>query len=736
MGTEVGESKHVADGRGWLPWGVFCAGLFLTVLAAIGVARNEAGQREAAFRATTHQIEQNIRGRMDAYVSLLLSGAGLMATRETVTLQEFRAFVERLQISQLYPGVQGIGWTARIPAAGLVAATERMRATIRPDFKVWPEHPREEYHSILYLEPMDRRNAAAIGYDMFTEAERRAAMEIARDTGLPAASGRLRLVQETEGPEQRGFLIYVPVYEGGGVPFKLEERRARLNGFVYSPFRMGDLMDGIVGRAPGTRVRLEIYDRKIEGRSLLHVLDTIGKNGFKFPRWGFQAQSSLQIAGREWVLVWQSAPLLLGGALGAPLVLVSIFGIMLSAFLYRLVQEEGRLREASEQTAAALLEERERLRQSEERFRLLVERAEEYAIVLLDPDGRISGWNPGAERTFGYKESEILGEPYSVMFTEADRRQRTPEQQLFSARERGQFVEERWQVRKDGSRFWAVGSLISLRGGDLEQQGYAKILRDMTQRKQNEEAIRNLNQELEERVRARTAALRESNAQMEAFTYAVIHDLRAPLRAMHGFATALREDYTAQLDHSGLEFLDRIMGSAKRMDDLIQDLLAFSRVSRADIQFAAVNLGAIVEGAMKDLAATIEETRAKITLEPLPSVYAHGQTLGIAVQNLLSNALKFRKPNVSPEIRIFAERRGDVVRLSIEDNGIGIHTEHQERVFRVFERLHEADAYPGTGMGLAIVKKGVERMGGRVGLWSEPGVGSTFWLEVPSAPSM
>lgn len=726
-----------AERRGWLPWSVFFGGLFLTILAAIAVARNEAAQREAAFLATTHQIQQNIRSRMDSYVSLLLAGAGLMATRENLTDKEFRAFVDRLQIQQFYPGVQGIGWTARLKPLELGPLTNRMRATIKKDFAIYPAHPRDEYHAILLLEPLDRRNLQALGYDMSTDPIRNAAMERARDFGFPAASGRVRLVQEIEGPEQPGFLIYVPVYAGGGVPAKMEDRRAKLQGFIYSPFRMGDLMDGIVGRAPTTRIRLEVYDKSINPDSLLHTLDTTGGNSrFDFMRWGFQTQSALQIAGREWVLQWRSAPMLLGGALGAPLALVSLVGLVLSISLYRLVLEEGKLRAASEQTAAALLEEQERLRQSEERFRLLVERAEEYAIVLLDPDGKISAWNPGAERIFGYKETEILGENFDVMYTEEDRRHRAPQDQLALSRERGQIVDERWQVRKDGSRFWATGTLISLRGGDLEQQGYAKILRDMTQRKQSEEAIRNLNQELEERVRARTAALRESNAQMEAFTYAVIHDLRAPLRSMHGFATALSEDHGDQLDPNARDFLSRIMGSARRMDQLIEDLLAFSRVSRADLQFAAVSLTPIVEAALKELDPIIQKTRAKITVDPLPSVYGHGQTIAIAIQNLLSNSLKFRRPDVPPEIRIYAERRGDVVRLSIEDNGIGIHPEHHERVFRVFERLHEYDTYPGTGMGLAIVKKGVERMGGRAGLWSEPTIGSTFWFEVPSAPSM
>jgi len=170
------------------------------------------------------------------------------------------------------------------------------------------------------------------------------------------------------------------------------------------------------------------------------------------------------------------------------------------------------------------------------------------------------------------------------------------------------------------------------------------------------------------------------------------------------------------------------------MDRLIRDLLAYSRVSRMEMRPAPVDLREVVQEALAQLEAAIQEREAQIAVvEPLPSVLAHRSVLAQVVENLLSNAVKFVAQGVRPRVRVWAEGHGDWVRLWVEDNGIGIAPEHQERIFRVFERLHGVEAYPGTGVGLAIVRKGIERMGGRVGVESEVGQGSRFWIELKRA---
>ena len=247
--------------------------------------------------------------------------------------------------------------------------------------------------------------------------------------------------------------------------------------------------------------------------------------------------------------------------------------------------------------------------------------------------------------------------------------------------------------------------------------------------------VRDAQARLEDQVRERTSALQERNDELEAFGYSISHDLRAPLRAMQGFSQALLEDCGDRLDAMGREYAERIVAGARRMDELIRDLLAYSRVSRAELHLLSVPLTPVAHSALAELSGALRSRNANVRVdEPLPAVLGHPATLSQVLMNLLGNGLKFVPPERTPELRVSAERRNGVVRVWVEDNGIGIAPEHQARIFRVFERLHSADDYPGTGIGLAIVRKAVERMGGQVGVESTPGHGSRFWVELQPAP--
>jgi signal transduction histidine kinase len=239
---------------------------------------------------------------------------------------------------------------------------------------------------------------------------------------------------------------------------------------------------------------------------------------------------------------------------------------------------------------------------------------------------------------------------------------------------------------------------------------------------------------LEERVRERTASLEETNNHLEAFCYTIAHDLRAPLRAQHGFAQALLDDYGKLLGEERSSFAQRIKTAATRLEDLVDDLLAYSRISRTEMEIVPVDLRKAVIQVHDELAFVIGETSAKVEIQPFDyRVLGHEMTLRTAITNLLANALKFIKPGVLPEIQIRAEERGGYVRLWVMDNGIGIASEYFLQIFGVFQRLHKAGEYPGTGVGLAIVKKAMERMGGQAGVEAEKGVGSQFWIELKKA---
>lgn len=247
-------------------------------------------------------------------------------------------------------------------------------------------------------------------------------------------------------------------------------------------------------------------------------------------------------------------------------------------------------------------------------------------------------------------------------------------------------------------------------------------------------AERRFRQDLERQVENRTMELTQVNRELDAFAYTISHDLRAPLRAVNGYVDALVEDYGESLPEEGRGFTRRIVAATDRMENLIQDILSYSRLSREEVNLLPVELEQIIAKVLAQMERLVGDTGAEIDVErPLPSVRAHSPTLVQAIENLISNAVKFMAPGRTPQIRIWAEKQQDCVRLWVEDNGIGIDPAHQERVFQPFQRLHGIESYPGTGIGLAIVRRSLERMGGRCGVISKPGKGSRFWIELPSA---
>lgn len=242
------------------------------------------------------------------------------------------------------------------------------------------------------------------------------------------------------------------------------------------------------------------------------------------------------------------------------------------------------------------------------------------------------------------------------------------------------------------------------------------------------EALRLANAHLE----VRAQQLSEANRELESFCYTIAHDLRAPLRAMEGLTALLLDDCADKLNPTAREYGERIRDSAARMDRMIQELLAYSRLTLMSLQSQPVRLSRVVNEGLSHVAWDLEQRNARVDVKKSShQVLGNSAILMQVIGNLVSNAVKFVAPEKTPEVKIYDEKHGEFVRVFVEDNGIGIAKEHQDRIFRIFERLHGRESYPGTGVGLAIVEKAICRMNGRVGLESEPGKGSRFWFELP-----
>jgi len=345
-------------------------------------------------------------------------------------------------------------------------------------------------------------------------------------------------------------------------------------------------------------------------------------------------------------------------------------------------------------------------------------------LGIADLDGHLLQMNSSWEKVLGYTEAELKALTATDVVHPDDREQLLAGMAALRKGIALSAFEGRFR-HKDGSYRWLAGTAAPF----LAERLVYIFVRDVTPRKIAEDQVRQLNTELEQRITALTAANRE----LEAFNYSIAHDLRAPLRSMSGFAKALLEDEAANLSSAGQQYASRISRAARYMDTLLLDMLAYSRLAREDMRLACVPLEEPLNELLSLVEREIRERGAQVeVLSPLGEVQAHAPTLKQILSNLISNSLKFTAPDRPPRLRIFTTRQPGSVRLWVQDNGIGIHPQHHEKVFGLFQRLHDGNAYPGTGIGLALVRKGAERMGGRTGVESEPGQGSRFWVELPA----
>ena len=348
-----------------------------------------------------------------------------------------------------------------------------------------------------------------------------------------------------------------------------------------------------------------------------------------------------------------------------------------------------------------------------ERFRLLVEGVKDYAILTIDTEGRVTSWNAGAELIKGYASAEILGRHFSLFYPEEARAQGWPERELQLAASQGRFEDEGWRVRKDGGRFWANVVITAMRDEAGVIRGFSKITRDLSERKHAEQALQALNQEL------------------ESFTYSVSHDLRAPLRAIDGYARMLDEDYANRLDVEAQRLIGVVRANARRMGQLIDDLLAFSRLGRQQPTRVRLDMSALAREAADELRGGRPAT---IAVAPLPSAQADHALLRQVWTNLIGNALKYSAKQAEARVDIGAREEAGENVYWVRDNGAGFDMRYAEKLFGVFQRLHRADEFEGTGVGLAIVQRIVARHGGRVWAEGAPGAGACFYFSLPKEP--
>jgi PAS domain S-box-containing protein len=393
-------------------------------------------------------------------------------------------------------------------------------------------------------------------------------------------------------------------------------------------------------------------------------------------------------------------------------------------------QLEVRVQERTGELAGAVAA----LKESEERVRLVLDTALD-AVITIDDTGVITSWNLEAERVFGWTSAEMAGRLLSdtiipPRYREAHQRGL----QHFLATGEGPVLHKRIEItalRRNGEEFPVELAITPVRlGGKVI---FSAFVRDITARKQAEEELRRLNVELERRVRDRTAQLEQANQELEAFSYSVSHDLRAPLRHIDGFVDLLRREAGSSLTETSQRYLSVLSNSARQMGKLIDDLLVFSRMGRAEMRQTRFRMDELVSEVRQEICRDLQGRQIHWHVDPLPEVMADRPLLKQVWVNLLSNAVKYTCQRAEAEIRIGCRNNGESeIEFHVKDNGAGFDMQYVGKLFGVFQRLHQAEEFEGTGIGLANVRRIISRHGGRTWAEGEVNVGATVYFTLPS----
>jgi PAS domain S-box-containing protein len=699
--------------------------VLLLGLAAVFYYAHSRHQRELqaarqAFDGYATEIAQRMRQQIVDYDLILRGGVSLVASVDWPTAGQWGDYYRSLRIGEQFPSIGGLGFVPYLPSGQLPEFQRLVRDRGEGLFVVHPAGVRREYAPTLYLVPATPENRAAIGEDMYVEPRRRAAMRAAADAGETRMTAPIATTDGI-GQAQSMALLYAPVYMAQLPPGDIAQRRDMLRGWVFAPIRLQPLVEAAT-RALQRPLRFRIRDITGGGNALLYA-DASLRDGKPDAAPAFATTRDIEAYGRHWRLEFESRPLAAIEADATDLRTTVLVGIACVLLLFGLV-----LALAMTEARAAALAERlsESYRRSEQRFR----NAMEYSAIgkaMLDSHGRIVEANPAMAAIVGKSQASLVGESFGEQFADMEGEFRT--QQMQAVRE-GAHRTTRRLHRSDGEVRHAQLTFAPI-PGEVGQDVVGLVqVEDVTERLRAEAQVRALNRTLEARVAMRTRELTQANEELESFAYSVSHDLRAPLRSIDGFSRLLQERYGDELDETGRAYLERVRNATVRMGDLIDAILKVSRIGRSELKPRMVDVSRVAGEIAAELREQDPGREVEFHVEPGLQAWADPALARNLLQNLLGNAWKFTAGKAGARIRLHREDHA----LVVEDNGAGFDPNYANKLFRPFQRLHPQDEFQGHGIGLASVRRILERHGGTVRAEGRPGEGARFVFVFPDPP--
>jgi len=693
---------------------VLLASLLVVGLYWRGAHQREMAAAQADFVASTQEATSLLDQRLGLYELVTRGGVSLFASVARPSRRQWQDYVDGFNLSERFPALVGLGFAIYVSPGQLSDQQRLMRDSGDGLFEVRPHGFREHYGVILYLEPKTPENFDAIGYDMFAEPVRHAAMQAALDSSQARLSGLVHLVQDY-GQPILAILMYQPVYRAGDHPVSIAARHESMQGWVYIPIRVQKFVETALRSTP-QHPHFRIIDVTDGQETALFASPAGSDRGSA----AFLNSTTLERFGRRWRLDFESQSRAVMEERIAGLQTTLLIGLFASLLLFAIALTLVRTQVRAEQLAARMSES---YRRSELRFRS----AMQYSAIgmgLLDRNGRVVEANPALAAILGSSAADLVGTAFDARFVEGaehvshDRERDTPD---------GVFRTTRTMLRDRSVR--QAQLTFAPVPGDIGQD-IARLVEveDVTDRLYAEVQVLALNRTLEARVAMRTRELTQANQELETFAYSVSHDLRAPLRSIDGFSKLLAERYADAVDDTGREYLARVRNAAGRMGELIESLLKMSRVGRGGMNPVPLDLGHIANEILGELRAAEPERHVETEVaEGLRAIADQGLIRSL-LQNLLGNAWKFSRDRAVARIQMGHNTAGE---FFVRDNGAGFAQEYADKLFRPFQRLHSQDEFSGHGIGLASVKRIVERHGGSIRAEGKTGEGATFYFTLP-----
>ena len=720
-------------------WAILIGSLALTFAAYWFSSTQMHARAEEKFHFRSSEINVAIAERMAIYEQALRSGVALFNASNKVTREEWKIFVDSLQLKERLPGIQGMGYAIPLAPSELTQHQAQIQAQGFPDYHVRPAHKREQYSAIIYLEPFDWRNQRAFGYDMWSNAIRREAMARARDSGTAAISGVITLVQETESNVQQGFLTYLPVYGSAEIPATVAERQQQLSGWVYAAFRASDLMHGIVG-LEDTDIAFEIYDGEtIKQDSLLFDSNQQLSLDQTAPQPRFSMHDVIQMQGRTWTVVY-SAPKkrILNKSEAEQPFYVLIAGIIIDSLLFYVIISLHLVNRHAQRTSAKLRQEHElnehtlamqaRLVDAKEKESSVFFELAPDAFLVVDEQGKIVKANRYAHELFGYEQGTLPGSDLESLVPAALREKHRVLREQYNKEPRARTLgadQALQATKRSGAEFPATINLVP-----IEFRGEPHVVaavHDVSKQKEIENTLAIAKEDAESISRSKSE-----------FVANMSHEIRTPLNAVLGASQLLEK---SQLDLNQKKYLKMIRSSGEALLGIINDILDFSKIEAGAMTLAPIefDLNEILSRVAIMMSVNCGEKDIELVIQVEPSVnsclVADPLRLQQVLINLVSNAIKFTDSGEVVLSVVCVAHANDglqTLRFSVRDTGIGMDPLQQQHLFKAFT---QADAsisrrFGGTGLGLVISNRIVQMMGSRIQLTSEPGVGSEFSFEL------